>query len=220
MICQKCSKEFVSNRSLGNHKKSCWYKKETNIQKLKQANKIKNDLICNEYNFNPKKCLQCQSVIPFRKRKYSFCNNSCSATYNNLHRDRIKQKIECKNCNKLFIPIPNNTIFCSLQCSASHRKNKKIKNDKLLFEKGELTYRGRIKIFVKERDGEKCSSCHKVEWLDQKIPLWLDHIDGNASNNNPSNFRLICPNCDSLNSTFGGKNRGNGRRSKGLKPWA
>jgi Zn finger protein HypA/HybF involved in hydrogenase expression len=136
----------------------------------------------------------------------------------------IKKRIKanCLNCNNEFEFLPNHTRgkYCNLTCQSTDRKNKKLENDKLLFEKGDLTYRGRIKIFVKERDGEKCSSCQREEWLNHKIPLWLDHIDGNASNNNPSNFRLICPNCDSLNATFGGKNRGNGRKSRGLKPWA
>jgi hypothetical protein len=48
------------------------------------------------------------------------------------------------------------------------------------------------------------------------LTLWTDHIDGNATNNHPSNFRLICPNCDSQSDTFGGKNYGKGRKSRGL----
>ena len=42
-------------------------------------------------------------------------------------------------------------------------------------------------------------------------PLIVDHIDGNSENNNPTNLRVLCPNCDSLTSTHKGLNRGNGR---------
>ena len=42
-------------------------------------------------------------------------------------------------------------------------------------------------------------------------PLVIDHIDGNSENNNLSNLRVICPNCDSLTSTYKGLNKGNGR---------
>ena len=39
----------------------------------------------------------------------------------------------------------------------------------------------------------------------------IDHIDGNSENNNLSNLRVICPNCDSLTPTYKGLNKGNGR---------
>ena len=85
--------------------------------------------------------------------------------------------------------------------------------------KGELSSRSRLRIFVQERDGRSCCKCKLTSWMDKPITLWLDHISGNASDNTPENLRLICPNCDSLSDTFGGKNRGNGRASHGLKPW-
>jgi len=48
----------------------------------------------------------------------------------------------------------------------------------------------------------KCSSCKLEMWLDKPIPLELDHIDGNHSNNNLSNLRLLCPNCHTLTPTY------------------
>ena len=44
-----------------------------------------------------------------------------------------------------------------------------------------------------------------------KCPIELDHIDGNSENNKMENLRLLCPNCHSLQSTYKGLNRGNGR---------
>ena len=76
--------------------------------------------------------------------------------------------------------------------------------------------RALIREFVIKRDGYKCSCCGISNWNGKEITLWTDHIDGNATNNHPSNFRLICPNCDSQSETFGAKNYGKGRKSRGL----
>ena len=48
-------------------------------------------------------------------------------------------------------------------------------------------------------------------------PEIIDHIDGDASNNMPDNFRLVCPNCDSQLPTFKARNTGNGRATKGME---
>lgn len=48
----------------------------------------------------------------------------------------------------------------------------------------------------------QCSNCKLERWLDKPIPLELDHIDGNHSNNTLSNLRLLCPNCHTLTPTY------------------
>lgn len=52
----------------------------------------------------------------------------------------------------------------------------------------------------------KCSSCQLKTWLCKPIPLELDHIDGNNTNNSIENLRLLCPNCHALTSNYRGKN--------------
>ena len=47
-----------------------------------------------------------------------------------------------------------------------------------------------------------------------RIPLEVDHIDGNADNNLEHNLRLICPNCHALTATYKGANKGNGRHKR------
>jgi len=59
------------------------------------------------------------------------------------------------------------------------------------------------------RDGvlePRCSSCGGVEWMGKSIPLELDHVDGDKTNNQLENIRLICPNCHALTPTYRGKN--------------
>jgi 5-methylcytosine-specific restriction endonuclease McrA len=53
----------------------------------------------------------------------------------------------------------------------------------------------------------RCSDCKLDTWMDQPIPLELDHIDGSHQNNTLDNLRLLCPNCHSLTPTFRGKNK-------------
>lgn len=61
----------------------------------------------------------------------------------------------------------------------------------------------------------RCSSCYQEKWLDQPIPLELDHIDGNSSNNNLTNLRLLCPNCHALTDTYRGRNKKSTKLSSG-----
>lgn len=49
----------------------------------------------------------------------------------------------------------------------------------------------------------------KLFWLGKPLPVILDHVNGNNSDNTPGNLRYLCPNCDSmLSETRGGANKG------------
>ena len=52
----------------------------------------------------------------------------------------------------------------------------------------------------------KCEICGTTEWMGQKVPIELDHIDGNHYNNQLSNLRIVCPNCHAQQDTNSGKN--------------
>jgi hypothetical protein len=45
-------------------------------------------------------------------------------------------------------------------------------------------------------------------WNGEKLPVILDHINGVRGDNRPENLRYLCPNCDSLLETRGGRNKG------------
>lgn len=53
------------------------------------------------------------------------------------------------------------------------------------------------------------------EWNGKKLNLILDHINGVSGDNRPKNLRLLCPNCNSQQSTHGGGNKGKVKMSTG-----
>ena len=170
------------------------------------------------YYSNPKKCGFCKSVIVFEKRLNDFCNHSCSAKACNAKRNckegvKIRQCLFCgKNTNK------NAKFFCSRKCQLDSQHKAFIeawlegKKDGII--SGGMDVSFYIRRWLRERCGDKCELCgwNQKNPKTNKVPLQLDHKDGNAENNSFENLRFLCPNCHSLTPTFGGLNRGKGRK--------
>lgn len=61
--------------------------------------------------------------------------------------------------------------------------------------------------------GLKPLSCEECGWKkvsqDGRLPLELDHINGDNKDNRIENLRVLCPNCHSLKPTHRGRNRKN-----------
>lgn len=54
----------------------------------------------------------------------------------------------------------------------------------------------------------KCAFCGNTGvWLDTKISLELDHINGINDDNRIENLRYLCPNCHAITDTYCGKNK-------------
>ena len=61
------------------------------------------------------------------------------------------------------------------------------------------------------REGRKapvCEGCGRTTWLDQPIPLELDHRNGDRLDNRIENLRLLCPNCHAFTDSYRGRNIG------------
>ncbi len=69
-----------------------------------------------------------------------------------------------------------------------------------------------VRKYLFDKFGSKCSDCgwNKVNIHSGKIPLEVDHIDGNFNNCHEDNLKLVCPNCHSLTPTFRALNIGKG----------
>lgn len=102
--------------------------------------------------------------------------------------------------------------FCNVECSGKYQSQLTI--DKLL--KGKLSdvsvRRKNIKNYVLNLQNNKCKICGiEPIWNNKLLIFIMDHIDGSHLNNNLTNLRMICPNCDSQTDTYKAKNKGNGR---------
>jgi hypothetical protein len=97
--------------------------------------------------------------------------------------------------------------YCSHECCA--KKNWELR--KISIEAGKEKSDRCVKRYLVETRGAKCEICGIKEWCGKPVSLIMDHINGHGYDNNLTNVRLICGNCDMQLPTFAGRNRGNGR---------
>ena len=126
---------------------------------------------------------------------------------------------KCLKCGKETVRARYK--YCSNKCQIAYQRDlyiKKWKEGKVNGLQSLGIVSTSIKIYLREKHNDKCCLCgwSKINPKTGLVPLVADHIDGNWRNNIESNFRLICPNCDSLTPTYFGSNRGNGRKNRVL----
>jgi hypothetical protein len=70
------------------------------------------------------------------------------------------------------------------------------------------TYQLKKRLFNAGLKVRSCELCGWAEYsMDGRLPLELDHINGDCTDNRLENLRVLCPNCHSLQPTHRGKNR-------------
>jgi hypothetical protein len=161
-----------------------------------------------------KRCAHCKEPLPYEKRGNKYCSHSCFASATNRFRSKPVGKIVCGGCNHAFTP-KNGSKVCSLRCHQTVEYKRFVKRwlagDKV-GGSGSCISRY-VRRWLIETYGEKCSVCGWSEKhpVSGRVPVQIDHRDGDGANHTPENLHLLCPNCHSLTSTFGGRNRGRGR---------
>ncbi len=157
------------------------------------------------YYKNPNRCLLCRKTIEVRHlqkvaevRKKKFCNQKCSAIYNNeKFPKRKKAKRFCKKCNSLISPkVKSYSIYCPA-C-------RKVKTDRIANRtKGDTNSRRKISINAKSvMQGLKkpticaiCSYSLHVQICHLKAVNKFPLTAKISEINNPNNLIYLCPNC-------------------------
>jgi len=159
------------------------------------------------YMSDPKKCKQCDSILEYEDRNKTFCNSSCSASYNNAKRDITKVTWNCLNCNETHTSFTwRQGQYCNITCQKEYEHKQRI----IEWQEGGTIGKGPLKRYLAEQK-EGCWECGITEWNGKDIVLELEHINGNSSDNTEENVSLLCPNCHSQTPTYKAKNKGNGR---------
>jgi 5-methylcytosine-specific restriction endonuclease McrA len=118
----------------------------------------------------------------------------------------------CSNPVKDYV-----AIYCSNKCQMQTQYDSYIERWKAGLETGTVgaaAVSRYIRRYFIDKYDEKCQQCgwRECNPVTGKVPLTIDHIDGDCLNNAERNLRLLCPNCHSLTPSYGNLNRGKSQR--------
>jgi 5-methylcytosine-specific restriction endonuclease McrA len=162
-----------------------------------------------------KRCPKCNIE---HNKNGNFCSRSCANSRTWSDEDKIKKSIAAKKSDK--VKNVNRHYANNINRIEKYKKTIIRKQELRILEIIETPFDEliwsdkRIKIYHEQQC--KCNSCGNDKWKNEKIPLELEHKDGNNTNNNRDNLELLCPNCHALTSTWRGRNK-KGQRPKGSK---
>ena len=160
------------------------------------------------------KCNECLVEIPNGRK---FCGSSCAATYNNRvypKRTQGRQRPKCLECGKEIIGRYDRK-YCNTKCQGQKRRQDvfdRVASEDFASLGNKASIDRTSKQYLIQLHGEKCMICGwdvKNKWTN-KVPIELNHIDGNPENHSLTNLELVCPNCHSLSEFT--KSRGKGRK--------
>ena len=98
-----------------------------------------------------------------------------------------------------------------LEVNCDHWRGQAWNKDQQLKDWSEYTRPARAKPHLIKKRGHACEACGRKTWQGHPIPLELDHINGDRTDNREENLKLYCPNCHALTPTWRGRKNGNRR---------
>jgi 5-methylcytosine-specific restriction endonuclease McrA len=158
-----------------------------------------------------KNCKKCNAEFEPKKGLLNYCSITCrnSRTWN--EQDKLKKSISNKNSDKVKLANRTRPDNFWLEIVKKRKENDKVKIMNSNYE--DLKFESLKKRIYHEQNGS-CNRCGLKNWLDNEIPLELEHKDGNHFNNERKNLELLCPNCHALTNTWRGRNKTKQLRGK------
>lgn len=92
-----------------------------------------------------------------------------------------------------------------LKVDCSHWTGSAWRKDQRLKDWSEYNRISSLKPHLIRKRSHTCEKCGLEEWLKTPIPLEVDHIDGDRTNNEERNLKLLCCNCHALTPTWRGR---------------
>jgi hypothetical protein len=129
---------------------------------------------------------------------------------------RVRRQRLRTTCLVCELPIGRtSTKYCSIRCQQTQKYRDYIER----WLRGEISggtvamVSRYIRRYLLELGGEQCSRCGWSEHhpITGRVPLEMDHLNGNYADNRLQNLRLLCPSCHALTPNFKALNKGNGR---------
>lgn len=149
-----------------------------------------------------------------------YCSRSCAAKVNNALRLSRRARKVCLRCSGEI--EGSGKVYCSSVCSAKHKTESKV--GQWISGEWDGTVGAGLSTVIRnyliDQAGHRCTmpTCAvpggfaEVNPITGKVPLEIDHVDGDCYNNRPENLVVLCPNCHSLTPTFRALNKASGRK--------
>lgn len=163
-VCSHCGREFANIDALNGHSKvhkdNYLDVRSKNITSLINTNNEGRNKRISEYEKNKKKCLFCGRELEYDQSHKKFCNSSCSALWNNEHRDYSlgkdnRSKIAfCANCGiQISVSVRAGLKTLCAECRKIRKPRIRLK-----LKNGEVGINSTVKVFKKDMINE-CVVC-------------------------------------------------------------
>jgi hypothetical protein len=113
---------------------------------------------------------------------------------------QLLKKLNLKSAGGNHANMKRNLKRLNINCD--HWTGQAWNKDQQLKDWGDYTRAVRMKPHLIKERGHCCENCKNTHWLNELIPLEIEHIDGDRTNNELLNLKLLCCNCHAQTPTW------------------
>jgi len=161
-------------------------------------------------------CIECQKEIEVDKRS---SDKQCKCDGCRKYK-KVKKEDVCLVCGHKL--DGRELKYCSYKCQRDYQFKQNIEKWKSGILSGNyignvsLSVANFIKKYLFQKNNNACEKCgwSEINNFTKKIPLTIHHKNNNPYDTREENLELLCPNCHSLTESYGGSNKGKGRKNR------